>query len=203
MANAPNNDGSMNIRWRPLTVMFPYAFAFVFSALTVALSLLIASGDPDLEVAAAFLLLAIPLTGFAAFMCWAEAFRRSRSPYLVVDFTAGTITSISTFGRRHTVRLRAEERFAIEYGEQGSDENLITGDRVVVVRADGYRFPTQLWKRVAHRGDWAEFSRRLEPPGRAGGRSSPVRRDLGRDRRRAGGSPAPVHARAHDGRCAG
>jgi hypothetical protein len=123
---------------------------------------LVASGDPDLETAVVVFLLLIALSGFATFMLWAEAIRRSRSPYLVVDFTAGTITSISTFGRRHTVRLRTDERFAIEYGEQGSDENLITGDRVVVVRADGHLVPTQLWKRHAHRGDWAEFSRRLE-----------------------------------------
>jgi hypothetical protein len=166
MANAPNDNRSMNIRWRPVTVVVPYAFALVFSLLTIGLSWLVASGDPDLETAVVFLLLAIPLTGFAAIMCWAEAFRHSRSPYLVVDFTAGTITSISTFGRRHTVRLGADARFAIEYGEQGSDENLVTGDRVVVVRADGHRFPTQLWRRSAHRGDWAEFSRRLEDIGR-------------------------------------
>jgi hypothetical protein len=164
VANAPNSNQSMNIRWRPTAVFVPYALALVCSLLTIGLSWLVASGDPDLEPAAVFLL--IPLAGFAAVMCWAEAFRRSRRPYLVVDFTAGTITSISTFGRRHTVRLGADARFAIEYGEQGSDENLVTGDRVVVVRADGHRFPTQPWKRSAHRGDWAKFSRRLEDIGR-------------------------------------
>jgi hypothetical protein len=166
VANAPNSNQSMNIRWRPAAVIVPFALALVCSLLTIWLSRLVASGDPDLEPAVVFLLLLIPLTGFAAVMCWAEAFRHSRSPYLMVDFTAGTITSISTFGRRHTVRLGADARFAIEYGEQGSDENLITGDRVVVVRADGHRFPTKLWKRSAHRGDWAEFSRRLEDIGR-------------------------------------
>jgi hypothetical protein len=146
----------------PLGGLRPYAFAIVFSVLTVGLSWLVASGDPDLGTAVVVFLLLIALSGFAAFMLWAEAFRRSRSPYLVVDFTAGTITSISTFARRHTVRLNTDERFAIEYGEQGSDENRITGDRVVVVRADGHLVPTQLWKRHAHRGDWAEFRRRLE-----------------------------------------
>jgi hypothetical protein len=162
MTNAPNDDQLMKIRYRPLWIFVPYAGALVFSALTVLMSWAAATAGRDYGAVVAIMLLLILLIGFVAFMLWAGAFRRSRSPYMVVDFTAGAIVTISTFGRLEVVPLGTDERFAIEYGEDVDEDNHIKGERVVVVRADGHRVPTKFWKMGAHRADWAKFSRRLE-----------------------------------------
>jgi hypothetical protein len=157
--DSPANDaGPLVIRFRPFAVFAAYVGAVAFGVLTIGHVWLIVSGETGSVAVAVLLALAIPLAGFASVMLLAAAIHRSRNPYLVVDLEAGKIVRAN---RRRTYRLGPGERFAIEYGEAGSGESFMSGDRIVVICPDRRRSPTDLWGEHAHRGDWATLARVL------------------------------------------
>lgn len=158
MYRSANAAGPLVVRFSFFALFGAYLGAVAFGVLAIGLVRLVWG---EAGAVAVLLALAVPLAGFTSIMLLAAAIHRSRNPYLVVDIEAGKITAVRAGRRHHTYQLGSGERFAIEYGEAGSGESFVSGDRIVLIRPDGCRSPTDLWGKLAHRDDWATLARIL------------------------------------------